>query len=99
MNRQELLAEVAKKTGSTKAEADRFLSAVLDTIVGAAANNDNVTLMGFGTFSVTSRAARVGRNPKTGESIQIPASKNVSFKAGLPFREQINASTSGTGKK
>ena len=77
---------VASRTGC----ATRAVEAVLDSIASTLKSGDQVTLSGFGTFSVASRAARTGRNPRTGESISIPASKNPKFKAGKGLKDAVN---------
>ena len=82
MNKADLIDSVADSTDMSKAEAGRALDAVLDGISGALSNGDQVALVGFGTFLVRERAARMGRNPQTGASIQIAASKGVGFKPG-----------------
>ena len=80
MTKAELIAAVANKAGLTKADAEKALSAFSDTVTDALASDDKVTLVGFGTFSVGHRAARVGRNPQTGGTMQIPARKTPKFK-------------------
>ncbi|NDG93194.1 MAG: HU family DNA-binding protein [Gammaproteobacteria bacterium] len=82
MNKQELIDNMAESADISKAAASRALDAMIDSISGALKKGDSLTLVGFGTFSVRSRAARAGRNPKTGETIQIKASKVPAFKAG-----------------
>ncbi len=82
MNKAELIDAVAEAADLSKASATRWLDAVIDNITGALKSDDQVTLVGFGTFVVRSRAARAGRNPQTGETIQIKASKCPGFKAG-----------------
>jgi DNA-binding protein HU-beta len=81
MTKQELIAQVAKKSGLTKADVERVLKALLDTIIRAAKKGDRVTLVGFGSFFRQKRAARKGVNPKTGEAIRIRAKKVLKFKA------------------
>ena len=90
MNKTELIDKVAVAAELNKASATRAVEAVLDSIAGTLKNGDQVTLSGFGTFSVASRAARTGRNPRTGESIAIPASKNPKFKAGKGLKDAVN---------
>jgi len=90
MNKAELIDKVAAAVELNKASASRAVEAVLDNIADALKNGDQVTLSGFGTFSVTARAARTGRNPRTGESINIPASKNPKFKAGKGLKDAVN---------
>ena len=82
MNKAQLTDAVAAATDSSKAEAGRAVEATLSAIGSALAGGDSVSLVGFGTFNVRHRAARMGRNPQTGASIQIAASKSVGFKAG-----------------
>ena len=89
MNKTELIAAVADKIGITKKDADAAVNAVLDSIVGAVAGGDKVQLVGFGTFEVRERSARQGRNPRTKEPIQIPASKLPVFKVGKSFKDSI----------
>ena len=89
MNNAELIDAVAAATAPSKAEASRTLDAVLDSIAGALSNGDSVALVGFGTFNVRERAARMGRNPATGETIQIAASKGVGFKAGKSLKDSL----------
>lgn len=90
MNKTELIDKVAVAAELNKASATRAVEAVLDSIAGTLKNGDQVTLSGFGTFSVAARAARTGRNPRTGESIAIPASKNPKFKAGKGLKDAVN---------
>jgi DNA-binding protein HU-beta len=82
MNKTELIDAVAAKAGLSKADAKKAIDAVLGSIAEAVKGGDKVTLVGFGTFSVTERGARTGRNPQTGATIEIPAKKSVKFKAG-----------------
>ena len=89
MNKAELIEAVADANDTSKAEASRTLDAVLDSIAGALSNGDSVQLVGFGTFNVRERAARMGRNPATGETIQIAASKGVGFKAGKSLKDSL----------
>lgn len=89
MNKAELIDQIAKDAGLTKAQAHDSLDAITGAIVGALKGGDTVTLVGFGTFSVSARAARNGRNPQTGETIKIKASKTPKFKAGKDFATKI----------
>jgi len=82
MNKGDLVEKVAKECDLSKAAAEKALNSILDAISDAMATGDKVTLIGFGTFSVSKRAAREGRNPQTGETMKIPARKVVKFKAG-----------------
>jgi len=81
---------VAEAADISKAAAGRAVDAVFDSITASLKKGDSVTLVGFGTFSVGSRAARTGRNPRTGESIQIKASKTPKFKAGKALKDAVN---------
>ena len=90
MTKAELIDKVAQDTRLSKAEAARVVASVLDSVTGSLAKGETVTLVGFGTFSVSRRAARQGRNPQTGASIMIPASKVPRFKAGKALRESVN---------
>lgn len=89
MNRKELVDAIAAKTGMTKKDAEGFLAAFTDTVVGELKSGGAVNLVGFGSFKVSERAAREGRNPRTGEKIQIAASKVPSFKAGKEFKDAL----------
>ncbi len=89
MNKAELIAAVAEKTGMSKKDTEAVVSTALDTIVAAMAEGEKVQLVGFGSFEVKKRAERIGRNPKTKESIQIPASKVPSFKAGKAMKDSV----------
>lgn len=91
MNKAELIATMSDKTGLTKADAEKALNVFIDVVTDALADNIKVQLAGFGTFEVAERAARTGRNPKTGEEIQIPACKAPKFKAGKALKEAANA--------
>jgi DNA-binding protein HU-beta len=93
MNRTELIAEMAAKTGSTKADADRNVGTLIDIITATLKKGDNVALVGFGTFEVRRRAARAGRNPSTGEAIKIKASKAAAFKAGATLKAVVNGTS------
>ncbi|MEZ4437022.1 MAG: HU family DNA-binding protein [bacterium] len=90
MNKTELVNAIAEKTDLSKAQANQALDATVEAIQNALAAGDQVSLVGFGTFSVRERAARDGRNPRTGESIQIPSSKNAAFKAGKVLKDKLN---------
>ena len=90
MNKSELVAHIATSAGLTKAQATAALQAFETSVIDTLANGGEVTLIGFGTFKVTDRAARTGRNPKTGEEIQIVASKVQTFKAGKAFKQALN---------
>ena len=90
MNKTELIDAVADEAEVSKAEAGRAVDAVISSITKALKKGDSVTLVGFGTFQVRKRAARTGRNPKTGDTIKIKASKNPAFKAGKALKEAVN---------
>ena len=90
MNKSELIDAVALSADISKAAAGRALDATIDTIADALRKGDQVTLVGFGTFQVKERAARTGRNPQTGEAIQIKAAKVPSFKAGKALKDAVN---------
>ncbi len=90
MNKAELIDAVADGADISKAAATRAVDTVIDQITKTLKGGDQVTLVGFGTFSVKDRAARTGRNPRTGEPINIPASKNPSFKAGKALKDAVN---------
>ncbi len=89
MNKAELIDQIAKDAGITKTQANDAINSFTDTVASALKKGDKVTLVGFGTFSVTQRAARNGRNPQTGEVIKIKASKSPKFKAGKEFATKI----------
>ncbi|MGB3225464.1 MAG: HU family DNA-binding protein [Desulforhopalus sp.] len=89
MNKGDLIEKVAKECGLSKAVTDQVLNSILGSISGAVTAGDKVTLIGFGTFTVTERAAREGRNPQSGETIQIPARKVIKFKAGKNLVDAI----------
>lgn len=90
MNKSELIEAVAKSADISKADAGRAVDAFVDATTKALKKGDQVSLVGFGTFSVRSRAAREGRNPRTGETIRIPASKAPAFKAGKALKDAVN---------
>ena len=90
MNKAELIDAVAEGADISKAAATRAVDTMFDSISGALQKGDQVTLIGFGTFSVRDRAARTGRNPRTGEAINIPASKMPGFKAGKALKDAVN---------
>ena len=90
VNKSELIDAIASSADLSKADAGRALDAVVDSVTGALKAGDSVSLVGFGTFSVKDRAARTGRNPQTGEPIQIKAAKIPSFKAGKALKDAVN---------
>lgn len=89
MNKGDLINQVADSANLTKAQAGTALDAVLDSIGAALKQDDKVTLIGFGTFSVSKRGARTGRNPKTGKEINIPAKAVVKFKPGKKLSDSV----------
>ena len=89
MNKVTLVAKIAEKSGLSKKQAELALGAFIDSVTEALKEGDKVQMMGFGTFEVKERAARTGRNPSTGETIEIPASKTPSFKAGKGLRDEF----------
>ena len=90
MNKTELRDTVAEASGLSAAQADKVLNAVLDSITSALSSGDKVTLPGFGTFETRERAARQGRNPQTGESIEIAASTAPAFKPGAQLKQAVS---------
>jgi DNA-binding protein HU-beta len=90
VNKTELVASVAEKTGLTKKDAEKAVNALFDSVQEALTAGDKVQMIGFGTFEVKERAARKGRNPRTGQDIEIPASKNPVFKAGKALKDSVN---------
>lgn len=90
MNRKELIDALADKTESTKADAERAVAGLIDIISATLKKGDSLTLVGFGTFEVRKRAARTGRNPKTGEALKIKAAKVPAFKAGATLKATVN---------
>lgn len=91
MNKTDLVAAVAAAADLTKADATAATDAVFEAITGALKDGDTVTLVGFGSFAIAERAAREGRNPRTGETIKIAASKQPKFKAGKGLKDAVNA--------
>ena len=90
MNKMDLIASVAEKADLTKKDAEKVVSAVLASIEEALAQGEKVQLVGFGTFEIKERAARVGRNPRTGEEIQIAATRAPVFKAGKALKDAVS---------
>ena len=90
MNKGELVAAIAAKTELTKKESEAALNVVLDVIAESMAKGDKVQLIGFGTFEAKARPARVARNPRTGESVEIAACKAPAFKAGKALKDAVN---------
>ena len=91
MNRTELISAMSEKSELTKIDTEKALKAFIDTVTEELKNGGKVQLVGFGTFEVTERAERNGRNPKTGEAITIHASKSPKFKAGKALKDIVNA--------
>ena len=89
MNKAELVAAVAEKTALSKKDSEKAVNAAFEAITAALVGGDKVQLVGFGAFEVKERNARVGRNPKTKEEIQIPASRVPVFKAGKPLKDVV----------
>lgn len=89
MTKADLVAKIADKAELTKADAERALNAFLESVEGALVSEGKLTLTGFGTFAVSERKARTGRNPRTGEEIQIPASKVVKFSPGKLLKDAV----------
>jgi DNA-binding protein HU-beta len=91
MNKSELIEKMAQSADMTKADAERALNSLVSTVTEELANGGDVSLVGFGTFKVNERAARTGRNPQTGATIQIAAAKVPAFKAGKAIKDAVNA--------
>ena len=89
MTKVELIGKIAENAGLTKKDAENALNATLEAMTGALANGEKISLVGFGTFEVRERDAHTGRNPRTGEPIEIPASKTPAFKAGKALRDAV----------
>ncbi|MGI6106887.1 MAG: HU family DNA-binding protein [Lachnospiraceae bacterium] len=90
MNKKELVAAVAEESSLKKADAEKAVEAFVKVVSDSLAKGDKVSLVGFGTFEVSTRAKREGRNPRTGETMTIAASKNPKFKAGKALKEAVN---------
>lgn len=90
MNKNDLIAAVAERTDLSKADATKAVEGVFETITSALKSGDEVRLIGFGTFTVSRRAASEGRNPRTGETINIPASNQPKFKPGKVLKDSLN---------
>ena len=90
MNKTELIAAVAEKTGLTKKDAERVINATFETVTASLAKGDKVAISGFGNFEVKAREARVGRNPRTKETIEIPATKLPAFKAAKALKDAVS---------
>ena len=89
MTKDEFVAKVAAKTGASKAQVNENLKATLDTITEALKKGDKISFVGFGTFSTSKRAARMGRNPRTGKELPIPATRVAKFKAGKNLKDAV----------
>lgn len=89
MNKSELIDKVAEKADLSKASAGRAVDALVEAVAESLQKSESVTLIGFGTFSVRERAGRQGRNPRTGEALEIKASKTVNFKSGKTLKERV----------
>ena len=89
MNKTDIIAAVAEKTGMTKKDAERVINATIETIEGGLVKGDKVQISGFGIFEVKAREARVGRNPRTKETIQIPATRLPAFKAAKALKDAV----------
>ena len=90
MNKAEFISAVSEAAGSSKSEATAHVEAVINVVTNALKSDNEVTLVGFGTFKAKNREARTGRNPRTGESIQIPASKRPKFTVGKALKDAVN---------
>lgn len=90
MNKSELIDAIAKEAGLTKADAGKALDAITSSVAGALKSGDSVSLIGFGTFKVSKRAARTGRNPRTGQELKIAASNAPVFSAGKALKDAVN---------
>lgn len=90
MRKSELIAAVAEKTDMSKEQARHILNTILEEITAALGNNDTISLVGFGSFAQRHRAARIGKNPQTGEALTIQASNTVAFKPGKQLKEAVN---------
>jgi DNA-binding protein HU-beta len=90
MNKQELIDSISASAELTKADAKKALDAFIDTVAASLKKGDRISLVGFGSFSISERSAREGRNPQTGKTIKIPAKKVVKFKAGAELAEMVN---------
>ena len=90
MNKEELVQEISKKSKVTQKEANEVLSALIETVQKTVSKGKKVTLVGFGTFEVAQREARTARNPRTGETMEVKASKSPKFKAGKALKDTVN---------
>ncbi len=99
MNKAQLIDVIVKKTKISKVQAGDVINTFIAAIKGSLKSGDSVTLIGFGSFSAANRAERVGRNPKTGKEIKIPATTTPKFKAGKAFKEAVAGASSAAKKK
>lgn len=99
LNKTNLISAVASKSGLTKVQAEKAVRSTIESITGELANGGKVTLIGFGTFSVYERAARTGKNPRTGATIKIPSKKVAKFKPGKSLTELVGAKPKKAAKK
>lgn len=99
MNKNELVATIAEKAGLTKKDAGAALDVTIESITDALKKGDKIQLVGFGSFAVKDRKARTGKNPRTGESVKIPATKVPVFKAGKALKEAVATKPKGKKKK
>lgn len=99
MNKAQLIEAIAEKAGLSKADAKKALDAFIEATTDALKNGDRVALIGFGSFGVTNRSARTGRNPQSGSPINIPEKKVVKFKPGVELAEGIDDETEDTGPR
>ena len=99
MNKSELVEVAAKEAGITKAAADKLLSAIISAVVKTVSEGESVTLVGFGTFKSAPRAARTGKNPKTGATLKIPATTVPKFTAGTAFKAAVSPKKPAVNKK
>ena len=99
MNKEALVKEIAEKANQSQKDAKAFLDATIEVVTAALKSGDKVTLVGFGTFQVKERAAREGRNPRTGKPLKIPAKKAPVFTAGKGLKDAVAASGQKKGKK
>ena len=90
MNKSDLISHVARQTGLSKAASERAINSVFEGITGTLSRGNDARFIGFGTFSVTQRQARMGRNPRTGAQISIPASKQAKFRPGKELKQAVN---------
>ena len=99
LGRRDFIKTVATKAGTSQKQANAVVAAAIETIQGALKKDDSVAFLGFGTFKISKRKARTGRNPQTGKAIQIPASKVPTFKASSAFKELVNGKKAAKKKK